>query len=217
MVDILFNETEIRVLGSLVEKAITTPENYPLSLNALINACNQKSNRDPMVNYTGQEVNAALQSLRERGLIRVIMGGDSRVPKYREYFAEAFSLSAPEVAILCELMLRGAQTPGELRGRGERFGVNLSVQEVETALDTLAARTEPLVVKLPLRPGRKEARYAQLLAGQPVINEEEAAPPTPSFGTASDRLAQLEAETRDLRQELADLRQQFNDLKAQFE
>ena len=217
--DMLFNESEIRVLSSLVEKAVTTPDNYPLTLNALINACNQKSNRDPMTAYTGQTVGAAIDSLKQRGLIRVIMGGDSRVPKYREYFAEAFSLAPPEAAVLCELMLRGPQTSGELRGRIERFGVEIDVQEVETILGKLMARAEPLVVKLPLRPGRKEARYAHLLAGQPTINEADAPLPatTPSIGTASERLARLEEETSALREELAALQQQFAAFKQQFE
>ena len=183
--DMLFNESEIRVLSSLVEKAVTTPDNYPLTLNALINACNQKSNRDPMTAYTGQTVGAAIDSLKQRGLIRVIMGGDSRVPKYREYFAEAFSLAPPEAAVLCELMLRGPQTSGELRGRIERFGVEIDVQEVETILGKLMARAEPLVVKLPLRPGRKEARYAHLLAGQTRQTRPYRRPRRPSAPRAS--------------------------------
>ena len=211
----LLNNIEIRVLGSLVEKEVTTPEYYPLTLNALINACNQKSNRDPVVAYDGQTVNTALESLRKQGLARTMMG-DGRVPKYKHYFSEAYTLDPPESAILCELMLRGPQTMGELRGRIERFEMNLMVDEVEMLLEMLAAREEPLVVKLPRQPGRKDSRYAHLLAGMPEITEgEEVA--TIAAVPRADRIGQLEAELAQLKAEITDLQRQFAEFKAQFE
>jgi len=214
------NESEVRVLGALVEKAETTPEYYPLTLNALVNACNQKSNRDPVVCYDDQTVVRALESLREKGLVRAITG--DRVPKYRHYFDEAYQLSPAEMAVLCELMLRGPQTFGELRGRIERFGQELTIAEVESLLENLEVREDgPLVVRLPRQPGRKEARYMHLIAGKPDLTEfavEARVEPATQGGRAENaRIARLEEEVTQLREALAVLQQQFDDFRRQFE
>jgi len=205
---------EARVLGSLVEKSVTTPDNYPLSLNALINACNQKSNRDPIVEFSGQEVGEAISSLKTKGLVRIVMGGDSRVPKYQHYFEETYHLNQAESALLCELLLRGPQTPGELRGRIERFNVTLRQPEVETLLSALQARPDPLLVELPRQVGRREARVAHLLAGEPVIPEE--TEPTVR-APREDRLSALEAEVQALRGEMVALHEEFAAFRRQFE
>lgn len=205
---VILTAEETRVLGALVEKSVTTPEHYPLTLNALIAACNQKSNRDPVVQFDGRTVGAALDGLRDKGLTRVIMGGDSRVPKYQHYFEEAFEATALETALLDELMLRGPQTPGELRGRMERFGMEASITDLENALDELAVREVPLTSKLPRQPGRREARYAHLLAGEVVLlDDTEAARPTHGGGpTTAERLTQLEATVAELQEAVTNLR-----------
>lgn len=209
----ILTDTETRVLAALVEKAVTTPEYYPLTLNALINACNQKSNRDPVVQYDGQTVGSALDSLREKGLVRVMLGGDSRVPKYREYFAEAYELTPAESAVLCELMLRGPQTLGELRGHLERFNRHLTPEEIEATLTGLATRADgALAIRLPRQPGQKDARYAHCLAGEPQVTDV----PREARTSSSDRLGALEEEVRALRQELADLREAFAAFTRQF-
>lgn len=202
-------ESEIRVLAALVEKAVTTPEYYPLTLNALISACNQKSNRDPVVAYDDTTVSIALDSLREKGLIRVLR--DARAAKYQQYFAEAYETSPAETAILGELMLRGPQTAGELRGRIERFEIVLEIDEVETLLNGLRERPDgPLVTLLPRQPGRREQRYAHLLGGEPVIAESaETETPLPRL----DRLQALEAEVAALRAEVEALRDEVATLR----
>ncbi len=212
---VILNEIEIRVLGSLVEKAITTPEYYPMRLNALVNACNQKNNREPVVSYDSIIVNDAIVSLKEKALVRVMMGGESRVPKYRHYFEEAYGLSPEEVAVLDVLMLRGPQTLGELRGRTERMHAFADTGEVEAVLDGLAQREEPLATQLPRLPGQKDARYVHLLSGEPVIPEFNASMETTR--PRGDRLQQLEDDVLQLRQELADLRAEFAEFKRQFE
>ena len=216
----LLTEIEVRVLGSLVEKAVTTPEYYPLTLNALINACNQKSNRDPVVAFDESTVKDTLASLRDQGLVRGM--SSERAVKYREYFAEAYQLAPAEVAILCELMLRGPQTVGELRGRIERFGQSLSLSEVERLLEALELREDArLLLRLPRQPGHKEARYAHLLAGEPILVEEggelrdESAQPRRT--TEKDRLQKLEEEVAQLREELQLLQQRFVEFSQQFE
>lgn len=216
---LILTDSETRVLGALVEKSVTTPEYYPLTLNALVAACNQKSNRDPVTQYDARTVNDALEGLRDKGLARVILGGDSRVPKYRHYFDEAMDTSPAETAVLCELMVRGPQTPGELRGRLERFGINLMLDELEVVLDALAAREPPFTVKLPRQPGRREARYAHLLAGAPSLPEGDAAPdPIAAAGpTTGERITRLEATVEALRDELAAVRQQLEALCRQWE
>ena len=217
--DILLNDVETRVLGSLVEKETTTPDYYPLSLNALVNACNQKSNRHPVMNLEEDAVRQALDSLNAKGLAGAAGGADSRVTKYEHRLQEAFNFSRPEIAVLCVLLLRGPQTPGELRGRTERLHRFNNLEEVQSAVQHLMKREPPLVKVLPRQPGTKEARYAHLLSGDVEAWEPEAAPESPvSFiSPDSERLARLENEVASLRQEIADLKQQLADFRKQFE
>ncbi|HEX8502861.1 MAG TPA: YceH family protein [Pyrinomonadaceae bacterium] len=221
--DALLNEREVRVVGSLIEKQVTTPDYYPLTLNALVHACNQISNRDPVVQYGEREVADAVESLRARNLVYIFYGADSRVPKYKHMAREVFALSPPELAALCVLMLRGPQTVGEVRGRTGRLYEFADLGEVEATLEGLARRDEPLVVKLPRQAGRKEARYAHLLSGQPVVEDEaegqavSAPRPTPSRAGDGERVTRLEAEVEALRGELADMRRQFDEFRKQFE
>ncbi len=199
----------------MIEKEITTPEYYPLTLNALVNACNQKSNRDPVVTYDDDAVERALDSLRARGLALRLTGAGSRVPKHGHRLAEQLNLGRREIAILCELMLRGPQTVGELRGRAERMHSFDDLEEVESVIQRLMeASPEPLVARLERRPGEKEVRYVHLLSGAPSAAP--AAAPTLSE-PAPDRLASLEADIAALRRQLDDLRAQFADFRRQFE
>jgi hypothetical protein len=224
---VILNEYEVRVLGALVEKKITTPEYYPLTVNSLINACNQKSSRDPVVSYDETTVQKALNSLREKKLAYVFSGADARVAKYGHLFPEAMDLSHAETAIMCVLMLRGAQTPGELRTRSASLYNFESLIDVELALQSLMdedIRKEPLVVRLPRQPGTKESRYAHLLAGEINIDQMPVVAPTPrasSSGSSSsvkeERIAVLETEVATLKQELSELQQQFAAFKQQFE
>jgi len=206
--DLHLEPAEARVVGCLIEKEITTPEYYPLSLNALVNACNQKSNRDPVVSYDDALVDLVLESLRHKGLLTTITGAGSRVPKYGHRFTDRLNLGRRETAILCELMLRGPQTSGELRGRTERMHRFDDVAEIESVLE----RMPELVVKLPRRPGEKEGRYAHLLSGQPAV--ESGPEPVPM---RQDRVMALEAEVGQLRQEVESLKSQFADFRKQFE
>ncbi len=219
---VILNECELRVLGALVEKQISTPDYYPVTLNALTNACNQKNHRDPVVAYEEPTVVRALDGLREKKLAYTFHGSESRVPKYGHLFPKAFDLTAPELAVLCVLMLRGPQTPGELRSHTAHLHNFESLTQVESTLQGLLGReSEPLIVKLPRQPGTKESRYAHLLAGEMKVEEVEAAPrPEPAtlrVRAENERIAKLEEETASLRQELAELRQQFADFKKQFE
>jgi uncharacterized protein YceH (UPF0502 family) len=212
--DLALDFDEVRVLGALLEKEVTTPEYYPLSLNALLNACNQKSNRDPVVHFDEETVERVLYTLRDKGLLLNITGAGSRVPKYGHRLSEKLNLGRRELAILCELMLRGPQTLGELRTRAERMHQFDDISEVETVLD----RMSELVTKLPRRQGEKEARYAHLLSGAPDVSTP--APEQAVDSTApprTDRIAALEAEVAHLRQELEDLKQQFAGFQKQFE
>jgi uncharacterized protein YceH (UPF0502 family) len=211
----ILNETEVRVLSSLAEKSVTTPEYYPLTLNALVNACNQKSNREPVVEYLSGIVGDALDSLKERGLVRVRLG-DGRVPKYQHYFEEGYSINSKEMAILCELMLRGAQTGGELRTRTERFNENMELLEVENILQSMAEREIPLVIKLPKQPGRRENRYMHLLAGDPPADMLAGTDVIEPVIKPSDRIAALETVVEALRIELSTLREDFDKLKAEL-
>lgn len=218
----LLSEAEVRVLGSLVEKQVTTPDYYPLTMNALINACNQISNRDPVVQYDERQVTEAVDSLRLKNLVYIFYGAESRVPKYKHMMREVFQLTPPELAALCVLMLRGPQTVGEVRGRTGRLHDFADLRDAEAALEGLSQRDEPLVVKLPRQTGRKEARYAHLLSGQPVFEEEaegqpaSAAPRTRAAGEP-ERVARLEAEVERLSGELAEMRRQFEEFRKQFE
>jgi len=214
-VDFVLDQAEIRVAASLIEKEITTPEYYPLTLNALVNACNQKSNRDPVVNYDGDTVEAAVDTLREKKLAAVITGAGMRVPKYREMLMETVNLGRREIALVCELMLRGPQTAGELRDRAARMHPFADIEEVESVLEHLSTREpDPLVVRLPRQPGTKEPRYAHLLAGaSAAVVEAEPLVAPPREG----RVAALEAEVRVLREEVNSLKAQFAEFRSQFE
>jgi uncharacterized protein YceH (UPF0502 family) len=207
------------VLGSLAEKQVTTPDYYPLTLNALVNACNQVSNRDPVVGFDERVVTDAIDSLRGKNLVYIFYGSESRVPKYKHMMREVFSLSPAELAAVCVLMLRGPQTVGEIRGRTGRMHNFDGLMEVEATLDGLAQRDEPLVLKLPRQAGRKEARYAHLLSGTPAVEEsgDEAAPSAHARETSGERIARLEAEVETLRGEFAELRRQFEEFRKQFE
>lgn len=213
---------EIRVLGSLVEKQITTPDYYPMTLNALTNACNQLSNREPVVSYDEQTVAQAFESLSKKQFVWTIKRGDSRVVKHGHLFPEAFDLNPQQVAVMCVLMLRGPQTAGEIRGRTGRLYTFADLDEVEATLQQLIDREQgPLVVRLPRQAGRKEPRYAHLLSGEVVVEEEptpaHAEPITAAAPVEDERIARLEGEIESLRQELKDLAQQFLDFKKQFE
>jgi uncharacterized protein YceH (UPF0502 family) len=201
---------EARVLGALLEKEITTPEYYPLTLNALVNACNQKSNRDPVVGYDDEAVLSALESLKQKHLSAVLSAGSgSRVAKYSHRLSETLNLGRRESALVCELLLRGPQTLGELRSRAERMHRFQDIDEVEACLRSLMQRSpDPLVTELPRQPGTKEPRFAHLLSGEP----EYAAPAETARPVSADRLATLEAEVSDLRDRVAHLEQKLSDL-----
>ena len=170
----MLNDVEARVVGSLAEKQVTTPDYYPLTLNALVHACNQISNREPVVNYDERTVADAVESLRAKNIVYIFYGAESRVPKYKHMMREMFALSPQELAAMCVLMLRGSQTVGEVRGRTGRLYDFADLSEVEATLEGLANRDEPLIAKIPRQPGRKEARYAHLLAGAPAVEESSA-------------------------------------------
>ena len=222
---IVLNRVEVRVLGSLIEKHVTTPEYYPLSLNALTNACNQTSNRDPVVSFDDKTVVRALESLREKKLVWMVTGAGSRVPKYEHRMAETFTLAEQEVAVLGVLMLRGPQTVGEIRGRTARMYEFQSLEEVEQVLDALMiAEPHHFVTKLPRQPGTKESRYAHLLGGEVKVEKTEDQTVTPRLEPAAlevlaenERMAKLEEVAETLRLELSELKQQFLEFKKQFE
>ncbi len=197
---------ETRVLGALLEKEIATPDYYPLSLNALVNACNQKSNREPVVSYDEGTVETSLSGLREKGLALRITGSDSRVPKHAQRFTEKFNLGRREQAVMCVLMLRGAQTLGEVRGRSERLYTFDDLEAVESTLHRLAEMG--FVKKLPRHAGFKEPRYGHLLAGDVEVSEETDAAPARGLGDR-DRIAALEAGLADLRREFEEFRRRF--------
>lgn len=217
--EINLNDTEVRVLGCLMEKELATPEYYPLTLNSLNSACNQKSNRDPVMQLEETEVARALDALRFRQLV-ILSAEGGRAPKYRHILAEKFRLSPAELALLCELMVRGPQTAGELRSRAERMHTFAGPAGVEATLEELLARTPALVARLPRQPGRKEQRYAHLFAGEPGgAADEEARPEAARLKVTveHERLVKLEEEVALLREEVAGLRRLVEELKAQFE
>jgi len=218
--DNLLDGVEIRVLGCLIEKEMTTPEYYPLSLNGLTNACNQKSNRDPIMALAEEDVVRALDGLRFKQLAVVAADG-GRVPKYRHLSAEKQGLVPAELALVCELMVRGPQTVGELRTRGERMHPFADLAAVEEVLGELMERETPLVARLPRQPGRKESRYAQLWGGEPESAPDEGgAPPEVArqrVMAENERIGKLEDEVALLRAEVATLRQAVEEFKAQFE
>ena len=210
---------EVRILGALIEKESTTPDVYPLSLNALTTACNQSSNRDPVMSLSDDSVRWAINNLRQQSLVRAIQPSDSRVMKYQHLVAEKLGLDAPALAVMCVLMLRGAQTIGEIKTRTSRLAEFASLADVEATLNGLV--TQEIVAELPRRPGQKEVRYAHLLSGPATVATDAEQRETPSVPTtAADagegRVAALEATVDELRRELAELRAQFEDFKRQF-
>jgi uncharacterized protein YceH (UPF0502 family) len=220
-VNATLNEYELRALGALVEKQISTPDYYPMTLNALVNACNQKNHRDPVVSYDEATVAKALDSLRVKNLAYVFHGSEARAAKYGHLFPKVFDLSEAEVPLMCVLILRGPQTPGELRSRTQHLRNFESLAEVETLLQGLSLREEPLIVKLPRQPGSRESRFAHLLGGPVEMEQREVAPRATTSVQPSQaenvRVAKLEEETASLRQELNELKQQFADFRKQFE
>jgi uncharacterized protein YceH (UPF0502 family) len=213
------SDIEVRVLGSLVEKQVTTPEYYPLTLNALTLACNQKNNRSPVTSYSETAVAGALETLREKNLAYVFYGSTSRVPKYKHVLPEVMHLSPPELALMCVLLLRGPQTPGELATRAFRLHEFTGLEEVEATLNSLIAREpDPLVMRLPRQTGQKETRFAHLLSGEVAIEEtREEVVPARSRGRDNDRVAILETEVERLRGEVMMLKEKFEGFKKQFE
>ena len=198
------NDAEVRVLGALIEKEITTPEYYPLSLNALMAACNQSSNRYPVVHLDEGEVGAAADSLREKGLVHLLDRGESRVSKYRHVLYEAMNMGRPSIAVMCVLMLRGPQTVGEIRTRSNRLHDFTSLEDVETTLNSLMSGESPLIMRLPRQTGQKEVRYAHLLSGAVKQSEKDQdTEPEP------DRIGKLEREVEDLKKQFEQFRKQF--------
>ncbi|MBX7061051.1 MAG: YceH family protein [Pyrinomonadaceae bacterium] len=210
------NEIEARVVGALVEKQLTTPEYYPLTLNALVSACNQKNNREPVMTLDADAVSAAVEHLRDRNLVYVFYGSTSRVPKYKHMLPSYYTLEPDETALLAVLMLRGPQTLGELRERTGRMHTFDGLGEVQEALDRLTRRDEPLVMKLDRLPGRKEARFAHLLSGEitqdSIVFSEGSGTPrvsTNGFSELSGEIESLKAELAALQAEFAEFRKQF--------
>jgi uncharacterized protein YceH (UPF0502 family) len=216
-VPINLSSTETRILGCLLEKERTTPEYYPLSLNSLVTACNQTTNRDPIVNYSEKTVEQGLDLLRQKKLAMLIHTAGARVAKYRHTFLDLYNLNSREVAIICVLMLRGPQTPGELRSRTERMCGAMSLSDLERLLDELSAGDDPLVKVIPARPGQKEKRYAHLLSPY-TETYESAADRAPAIESTpqESRLDQLESELKNLRTEMNSLREDFEQFKKQF-
>lgn len=230
--DIVLTESEARVLGSLLEKDVTTPDYYPLSLNALVNACNQKNNRDPVMCLDEESVRQALDGLHEKRLAGPASGADSRVPKYEHRLQEVFNFTRGEAAILCVLLLRGPQTPGELRGRGERMHRFDGLDEVDSILQRLIERDPPLVRVLPRQPGTKESRYMHLLSGDAEVGDMSRAEATTGLSTQppldssssrgkfrapeSGKIAQLEDEIAGVREEVDKLKKEVSDLRQEF-
>ncbi len=214
----ILNDIEIRVLGSLVEKQVTTPEYYPLTLNSLTLACNQKNNRNPVTSYSENEVAHALETLREKNLTYVFHGSTSRVPKYKHVMPEVMHLNPAEQALMCVLMLRGPQTIGELRGNSARLHEFSGLDDVDATVNSLISHDpEPLVVRLPRQAGQKEARFAHILSGEvPIETLSEEIAPARSRGR-EDRVAAMESEIETLKNEVAQLRGQFEGFKKQFE
>jgi len=200
----LLDDAEVRVLGSLIEKEITTPDYYPLSLNSLVAACNQSSNRHPVVHFDEDTVAQSADRLREKKLIHLVARGESRVDKYRHVLYEAMNLGRQEVAVLCVLMLRGPQTVGEIRTRTNRLYDFASLEQVEGTLQSLMPATLPLVTRLARQTGQKEVRYAHLLSGEVSFTEPEA-----EAEVELDRIGKLEREVEDLKRQFEQFRKQF--------
>src|SRR6202035_3284471 len=222
---VILSEIETRVLGCLIEKDITTPDYYPLSLNALVNACNQKNNRDPVMTLEEETVRHALSTLQEKRLAGPASGADSRVTKFEHRLQEVFNFDRREIAVVCVLLLRGPQTPGELRGRTERMYHFEALDDIVSTLDRLALREPPLARVLPRQPGTKESRYTHLFSGEPPTPDlgesiSVARAPSPAIAGAnsvSDRVGMLEEEVARLRQDLSEVQQQLAAFRKQFE
>lgn len=215
--DILLDNLEVRILGCLIEKEISTPEYYPLSLNALINACNQKSNRRPVLSVDEAAVLKGLEGLSQKGLARETHAAGSRVPKYLHELLSRFDLSGHELAVLCELMLRGPQTPGELRSNAGRMAHFANIEEVEEVLKALTEHEPALVARLPKEAGRKESRYAHLFSpqdAQVVLYPDTGL--TPRGQAPNEPLRRMEEEIAWIRKELEELREAFEKFKSQF-
>jgi hypothetical protein len=221
----VLTEIETRVLGALIEKDITTPDYYPLSLNALVNACNQKNNRDPVMTLDEAAVRDALASLQEKRMAGPASGADSRVTKFEHRLQEVFNFDRREIAVVCVLLLRGPQTPGELRSRTDRMYHFEALEDVVSTLDRLAQRESPLTRVLPRQPGTKESRYTHLFSGEPpmadvdgTVNVARApSPATANSNSTADRLAALEEEVSRLRHDLSEVQQQLATFRRQFE
>ena len=215
----VLTETEVRVVGSLVEKQLTTPEYYPLTLNALTAACNQKSNRDPVMSLGETEIMAAVDRLRDENLVYLFYGSGSRTVKYKHMLPSVYELDAAGTAVMAVLMLRGPQTIGEIRERSGRMHEFGDLNEVQATLDDLSRRDEPLIVKLERQPGQKEARFAHLLSGPVDVTKlAAAAERTSSAGSASnDRIEKLETEVERLSSELAEFKAVFDEFRKQFD
>lgn len=223
--EFILTPVEVRVLGSLIEKQITTPEYYPLSLNALVNACNQKSNREPVMQLDEDAARSALRSLNDKGFAGPADTSDSRVTKYEHRLAEAFNFDRREAAVLCVLLLRGPQTPGEIRTRTDRMHHFDDLSAVQSALNMLMRRDPPVVAQLPRQPETKEARFAHLFAGEieaetaPAARTGAAAPvaePNPT-SFPGDRVSELQRSVEELRAEVDELRRQFDSFRKQFQ
>lgn len=213
------NEVEARIVGCLVEKQLTTPEYYPLTLNALTAACNQKSNRDPVVAYDETTILAAIDSLRDKNLVYLFYGSSSRAVKYKHMLPSVYELEPPAVAVIAVLLLRGPQTIGELRERTGRLHEFSSLGEVSETLDALVNRDPPLVAKLERQPGQKEARFAHLLSGK--VKMEDLPParekPTALAKDSDERIGKLEHEVAILQSELTAFRETFDEFRKQFD
>jgi len=216
-VNIVLNPAEARVLGALVEKDITTPDYYPLSLNALINACNQKNNREPVTNFDEETVRLALRNLSDKRLAGPASGADGRVTKYEHRMQEVFNFTRQETALICVLLLRGPQTPGELRGRTERMYQFEHLDDVLSGLQQLMRREPPLAKALGRRPGTKEIRYAHLLSGDMEAWEPPAETASSGVIDENERVTHLEAQVSALQSEVAELKQQMAEFRKQFE
>ncbi|HKW10735.1 MAG TPA: YceH family protein [Gemmatimonadaceae bacterium] len=208
------SDVEVRILGCLIEKEATTPDNYPLSLNALTNACNQLSNREPVMSLGEDQVKWAVNSLRQQSLVRAIQPSDARVMKFQHLVTEKLDLDQPALAVLCVLMLRGAQTLGEIKTRTNRLAEFTNLADVEAAVNGLIAGE--LAVEMARRPGQKETRYAHLLSGPPSEAPAEAQVDVAAAEPRRDRIAELEASLDNVRRELAELRARFEEFTRQF-
>ncbi len=211
------SDVECRILGCLIEKENTTPDYYPMTLNALTNACNQKSSRDPVVDYSEETVEAGLDSLRAKNLVYVLYGSGSRTAKYKHIFPKFFDLELPEVAVMCIILLRGSQTLGELNQRTTRIYEFADLNEVNETVEGLTRRDDPLLFKLPKQPGQKEVRFAHLLSGEIDVENLPVIAQSPSTSAKNDRIEQLEEKVASLENELNELREDFAEFKKQFE